>query len=121
MFCERGIRTFETYTRNTAGPVDDPHCPRPSRIADRSIDPSQGAGASDLVAASARARWRWRRRAAHRGASQPSEALSDGAQQVTLDGFARLMKSFSRSSPPPGASSSAKKSRAATALRARAG
>src|SRR6266481_2203278 len=48
MFCERGIRTFETYTRNTldlsAIPIikKESHCPVV-------IDPSQGAGRADLV------------------------------------------------------------------------
>src|SRR5256886_15358764 len=50
MFCERGIRTFETYTRNTLDlstiPIikKESHCPIV-------IDPSQGAGRSDLVTA----------------------------------------------------------------------
>ena len=50
MFCERGIRTFETYTRNTLDLSTIPiikresHCPIV-------IDPSQGAGRVDLVAA----------------------------------------------------------------------
>src|SRR5208337_3045918 len=49
IFCERGIRTFETYTRNTldlaAIPIikNESHCPIV-------IDPSQGAGRADLVA-----------------------------------------------------------------------
>src|SRR5215510_4815179 len=50
MFCERGIRTFETYTRNlldlSAIPIikKESHCPI-------IIDPSQGAGRADLVIA----------------------------------------------------------------------
>ena len=50
LFCERGIRTFETYTRNTldlsAIPIikQETHCPVV-------IDPSQGAGRADLVGA----------------------------------------------------------------------
>ena len=50
MFCERGIRTFENYTRNTLDlstiPIikKESHCPIV-------IDPSQGAGRADLVAA----------------------------------------------------------------------
>jgi len=91
MFCERGIRTFETYTRNTldlsAIPIvkRESHCPVV-------IDPSQGAGRADLVAAMCKG-------AAAMGADallievhpNPSEAWSDGAQQMTLDGFAKLM------------------------------
>src|SRR5215472_3859299 len=48
MFCERGIRTFENYTRNTldlsAIPIikKESHCPVV-------IDPSQGTGVADLV------------------------------------------------------------------------
>ncbi len=92
MFCERGIRTFETYTRNTldlsAIPIikQESHCPVV-------IDPSQGAGRADLVMAMCKG-------AAAMGADallievhpNPAEALSDGAQQLTLDGFAKLME-----------------------------
>jgi 3-deoxy-7-phosphoheptulonate synthase len=94
IFCERGIRTFETYTRNTldlsAVPIikNESHCPVV-------IDPSQGAGRADLVTALCHG-------AAAMGADgllvevhpNPSEARSDGAQQLTLDGFARLMESL---------------------------
>ncbi len=92
MFCERGIRTFETYTRNTLDlstiPIikKESHCPIV-------IDPSQGAGRSDLVVAMCKG-------AVAMGADallievhpNPAEAWSDGAQQVTLEGFARLME-----------------------------
>jgi 3-deoxy-7-phosphoheptulonate synthase len=92
MFCERGIRTFETYTRNTldlsAVPIlkAESHCPI-------IIDPSQGAGRADLVASLCRG-------AVAMGADgllievhpNPAEAWSDGAQQLTLEGFARLME-----------------------------
>jgi 3-deoxy-7-phosphoheptulonate synthase len=91
MFCERGIRTFETYTRNTldlsAIPIIkmESHCPIV-------IDPSQGAGRADLVMAMCKG-------AVAMGADgllievhpNPAEALSDGAQQLSLEGFARLM------------------------------
>ena len=92
MFCERGIRTFETYTRNTldlsAIPVikRESHCPVV-------IDPSQGAGRADLVHSLCKG-------AVAMGADallvevhpNPSAARSDAAQQLTLDGFARLMQ-----------------------------
>jgi len=92
MFCERGIRTFETYTRNTldlsAIPIIkmESHCPIV-------IDPSQGAGRADLVAAMCKG-------AVAAGADallvevhpNPAEAWSDGAQQVSLDQFSTLMK-----------------------------
>ncbi len=92
MFCERGIRTFETYTRNTLDlstiPIikKESHCPIV-------IDPSQGAGRADLVSAMCKG-------AAAMGADallievhpNPAEAWSDGAQQLTLEGFAKLME-----------------------------
>ncbi len=92
MFCERGIRTFETYTRNTldlsAIPVikQESHCPIV-------IDPSQGAGRADLVMAMCKG-------AVAMGADallievhpNPAEAWSDGAQQVSLEIFAQLMR-----------------------------
>ncbi len=92
MFCERGIRTFETYTRNTLDlstiPIikSESHCPI-------IIDPSQGIGKASLVAAMSKG-------AAAMGADallievhpNPAEAWSDGAQQVTLEGFAKLME-----------------------------
>ena len=92
MFCERGIRTFETYTRNTLDLATIPiikkesHCPIV-------IDPSQGAGRADLVLAMCKG-------AVAMGADallievhpNPAEAWSDGAQQVSFDVFARLME-----------------------------
>ncbi|MDE3067690.1 MAG: 3-deoxy-7-phosphoheptulonate synthase [Verrucomicrobiota bacterium] len=92
MFCERGIRTFETCTRNTldlsAIPVlkHESHCPVV-------IDPSQGGGRADLVAALCKG-------AIAMGADallievhpNPAAAWSDGAQQLSLDSFAQLMK-----------------------------
>jgi 3-deoxy-7-phosphoheptulonate synthase len=92
MFCERGIRTFETYTRNTLDLTTIPiikkesHCPIV-------IDPSQAAGRSDLVASMCKG-------AVAMGADallievhpNPAEALSDGAQQVSLELFAKLMQ-----------------------------
>ena len=92
MFCERGIRTFETYTRNTLDlstiPIikQESHCPIV-------IDPSQGAGRADLVMAMCKG-------AIAMGADallievhpNPAEAWSDGAQQVSLDMFKKLME-----------------------------
>ncbi|MBG85755.1 MAG: 3-deoxy-7-phosphoheptulonate synthase [Verrucomicrobiales bacterium] len=91
MFCERGIRTFETFTRNTLDLSAIPilkrasHCPVV-------IDPSQGSGRADLVAAMCKG-------AVAMGADSllievhpnPAEAWSDGAQQLSLDGFKDLM------------------------------
>ncbi|MCF7707986.1 MAG: 3-deoxy-7-phosphoheptulonate synthase [Verrucomicrobia bacterium] len=92
MFCERGIRTFETYTRNTLDlsviPIikQESHCPVV-------IDPSQGSGRSDLVTAMCKG-------AVAMGADallievhpNPIEAWSDGTQQVSLDTFSRLVE-----------------------------
>jgi 3-deoxy-7-phosphoheptulonate synthase len=92
LFCERGIRTFENYTRNTldlsAIPIvkRESHCPVV-------IDPSQGSGRADLVAAMCKG-------AVAMGADallievhpNPAEAYSDGAQQVTPAAFARIMQ-----------------------------
>ena len=92
MFCERGVRTFENYTRNTLDlstiPIikKESHCPIV-------IDPSQGAGRADLVAAMCKG-------AVAMGADallievhpNPAEAWSDGAQQVTPEIFKNLMQ-----------------------------
>jgi len=92
LFCERGIRTFENYTRNTldlsAIPIlkQESHCPVV-------VDPSQGCGRADLVLDMCKG-------AIAMGADallievhpNPAEAWSDGAQQVTLDMFSQLMK-----------------------------
>jgi phospho-2-dehydro-3-deoxyheptonate aldolase len=92
MFCERGIRTFETYTRNTLDlstiPIikKESHCPIV-------IDPSQGAGRADLVISMCKG-------AVAMGADallievhpNPAEAWSDGAQQVSLALFKKLMQ-----------------------------
>ena len=91
MFCERGIRTFETYTRNTldlsaiAIIKQESHLPV-------IIDPSQGCGRADLVRAMCIG-------AAAMGADgllievhpNPAEALSDGQQQLDFHGFQGLM------------------------------
>jgi 3-deoxy-7-phosphoheptulonate synthase len=92
MFCERGIRTFETYTRNTLDlstiPIikKESHCPIV-------IDPSQGAGRADLVMSMCKG-------AVAMGADallievhpNPAEAWSDGAQQLSLGLFKKLME-----------------------------
>src|SRR5437867_5785834 len=92
MFCERGIRTFESYTRNTLDLSTIPIVKKESHLP-IVIDPSQGAGRPDLVAAMCKG-------AVAMGADallievhpNPAEAWSDGAQQVTLEGFAELME-----------------------------
>jgi len=91
MFCERGIRTFETYTRNTLDLSTIPIIKKESH-APIVIDPSQGAGRADLVIAMCKG-------AVAMGADallievhpNPAEAWSDGQQQVSFDLFAKLM------------------------------
>ena len=94
MLCERGIRTFETSTRNTldlsAVPVlrGRTHLPVV-------VDPSHAAGARDLVAPLALA-------AEAVGAHgimveihpEPEKALSDGPQSLTLDQFDDLARAL---------------------------
>ena len=91
MLCERGIRTFETYTRNTfdinavAAIKELSHLPM---IA----DPSHATGKSSLVSAVSRA-------AVAAGADglivevhpNPEKALKDGAQSLLPDAFQKLM------------------------------
>jgi 3-deoxy-7-phosphoheptulonate synthase len=93
ILCERGIRTFETMTRNT---LDLGSIPLIKRLTHLPIivDPSHGTGDRASVPALARA-------AVALGADglmvevhpQPEKALSDGPQSLTPDGFAKLMDS----------------------------
>ena len=92
MFCERGIRTFETYTRNTLDLSAVPIIKKESHFP-IVVDPSQGAGRADLVRAMCKG-------AVAMGADallievhpSPAEAWSDGTQQVSLEVFAELMQ-----------------------------
>jgi 3-deoxy-7-phosphoheptulonate synthase len=91
MFCERGIRTFENYTRNTldlsavAALKELSHLPV-------IVDPSHGTGVWKLVKPMAKA-------AVAGGADglmievhpNPAEALSDGSQSLTPANFQALM------------------------------
>ncbi|HKS81478.1 MAG TPA: 3-deoxy-7-phosphoheptulonate synthase [Candidatus Acidoferrales bacterium] len=91
VLCERGIRTFETYTRNT---LDIAAIPVVKQLSHLPIiaDPSHGTGRRDKVAAMARA-------SVAAGADgliievhpNPERALSDGAQSLYPDQFAQLM------------------------------
>jgi 3-deoxy-7-phosphoheptulonate synthase len=91
LFCERGIRTFETYTRNTLDMSAIPIVKRETHLP-MVVDPSQGGGRADLVESFCRG-------SVAMGADallvevhpDPKEALSDGAQQLDLDGFKHLM------------------------------
>jgi 3-deoxy-7-phosphoheptulonate synthase len=96
MLCERGIRTFETYTRNTfdinAIPVLKQRTHLPI-IA----DPSHATGRWEYVGAAAKA-------AVAAGADglimevhcNPEQALSDGAQSLRPEKFAKLVKELRR-------------------------
>lgn len=90
MLCERGIRTFETYTRNTLDLSAVPAVKELSHLP-VIVDPSQGTGKRSLVAAMSKA-------AIAVGADgllievhpQPDKALKDGAQSLTCDYFGTL-------------------------------
>ncbi len=92
LLCERGIRTFETYTRNT---LDVSAIPIIKKLSHLPIigDPSHGTGKWYLVAPLALA-------AVAAGADglmievhpNPDEALKDGAQSLTFENFEQLMQ-----------------------------
>jgi 3-deoxy-7-phosphoheptulonate synthase len=94
ILCERGIRTFETATRNT---LDLSAIPLIKRLSHLPIlaDPSHGTGHRYLVQPMALA-------AAAAGADglivevhpEPDSALSDGPQSLTLEGFDQLMRTL---------------------------
>ena len=96
MLCERGIRTFETYTRNT---VDINAVPLLKQLSHLPVllDPSHGTGRWELVPAVARA-------AVAAGADgllievhpRPEEALSDGNQSLKPARFSALMGELRR-------------------------
>jgi 3-deoxy-7-phosphoheptulonate synthase len=91
ILCERGIRTFENYTRNT---LDISAIPVIHKLSHLPIlaDPSHGTGRRDKVAPMGRA-------AVAAGADgllievhhDPDRALSDGAQSLTPEQFQELM------------------------------
>src|SRR5215218_2419888 len=91
ILCERGIRTFETYTRNT---MDISAIPIVKKLSHLPIiaDPSHGTGRRDQVLPMARA-------AVAAGADglivevhhDPDKALSDGAQTLRPEQFSELM------------------------------
>ncbi len=93
--CERGIRTFETATRNTLDLSAIPILRRKTHLP-VIVDPSHAAGQRDLVPPLARAS-----RAIGAQAimvelhPNPEEALSDGPQALRFPQFAQLMKELS--------------------------
>jgi 3-deoxy-7-phosphoheptulonate synthase len=92
ILCERGIRTFETKTRNTLDVGAVPALKAETHLP-VIVDPSHAAGRADLVAPLALA-------AIAAGADglmvevhpEPQAARSDGEQSLTLDAFATLMR-----------------------------
>ena len=92
ILCERGIRTFETYTRNTMDISAIPIIKKLSHLP-MIADPSHGTGRRDKVLPMARA-------AVAAGADgllievhpDPDHALSDGAQSLKPEQFAELVQ-----------------------------
>ncbi|HSB30760.1 MAG TPA: 3-deoxy-7-phosphoheptulonate synthase [Candidatus Sulfobium mesophilum] len=92
MLCERGIRTFETATRNTLDLSAVPVLKQLTHLP-VVVDPSHGVGKRDLVAPMAKA-------AIAAGAdallievhTNPEEAVSDGEQSLKPDHFEKMMK-----------------------------
>ena len=92
ILCERGIRTYETYTRNTLDVSAVPILKRLSHLP-VVVDPSHASGIAWLVEPLAMA-------AVAAGAdgliievhNNPSKALSDGAQSLTPDQFDHVAK-----------------------------
>lgn len=102
ILCERGIRTFDTNTRNT---LDIAAIPVIKKLSHLPIiaDPSHGTGRRDKVAPMARA-------AVAAGADgllievhpDPEHALSDGAQSLYPDQFETLMRELQIIAPAVG-------------------
>ena len=94
ILCERGIRTYETYTRNTLDISAVPVLKRMSHLP-VIVDPSHAGGIYWMVAPLARA-------AIAAGAdglmievhNDPAHALSDGAQWLPYESFAETMNSL---------------------------
>lgn len=91
ILCERGIKTFETYTRNTLDVSAVPVFKKLSHLP-IVVDPSHGIGRRDKIVPMARA-------ALAAGADgllievhqNPEEALCDGAQSLYFDQFEQMM------------------------------
>jgi 3-deoxy-7-phosphoheptulonate synthase len=104
ILCERGIRTFETYTRNT---FDISAIPVVQKLSHLPIvaDPSHGTGRRDMVPSMARA-------SIAAGADgllmevhhDPEHALSDGAQSLYPAQYSELMDQLRRIAPVVGRS-----------------
>jgi 3-deoxy-7-phosphoheptulonate synthase len=96
MLCERGIRTYEEYVRNTLALAAVPELHRVSHLP-VVVDPSQGTGKNHLIDSMCRA-------AVAAGAdgliievhNDPEHAMTDGAQSITPKQFADMMKAIKR-------------------------
>ena len=96
ILCERGIRTFETATRNTLDLAIVPLIREMSHLPVM-VDPSHATGRRSLVAPMAKA-------ALVAGAHgvlvevhpEPDKAMSDGPQSLTFQGFEKLMEELRR-------------------------
>jgi 3-deoxy-7-phosphoheptulonate synthase len=96
ILCERGIRTFDTYTRNTLDLSAIPFLKRQSHLP-VIVDPSHGTGLSWMVPAMSKA-------AIAAGADgiivevhhDPEQALCDGEQSITPEHFATLMSDLTQ-------------------------
>jgi 3-deoxy-7-phosphoheptulonate synthase len=92
ILCERGIRTFETATRNTCDIAAIPVLNELTHLP-VILDPSHATGKRSLIPAVSRA-------GVAIGADGlilevhpcPEKAVSDGAQSLTLEGFRRTMQ-----------------------------
>lgn len=92
LLCERGIRSFETYTRNTLDIAAVPALKTLSHLP-VAVDPSHASGRSELVPVLSKA-------AVAAGADvlmlevhcTPEEALSDGRQSLSCEEFASFMR-----------------------------
>jgi 3-deoxy-7-phosphoheptulonate synthase len=102
ILCERGIRTFETYTRNTMDISAIPVIHKLSHLP-MTADPSHGTGRRDKVTPMARA-------SVAAGADallievhcDPDKAMSDGAQSLFPEQFAKLMDELRLIAPAVG-------------------
>ena len=92
ILCERGIRTFETYTRNTMDLAAVPlvhHLTHLPVIVDPS--PRDRQALAGQAARDRRGRGRARTGSWSRSTRRPDDALSDAEQQLDLDQFRDLM------------------------------
>ena len=99
ILCERGIRTFETYTRNTLDILAVPAIKELSHLP-IIVDPSHSTGVRKLVGPASKV-------ALAAGADgllievhpNPNEALSDGHQSLSLNQFDTLMEELKKIAP----------------------